>query len=448
MDRLRVPQVLREFSKPFAASGLQCYLVGGAVRDMALGKEPQDYDVATDARPEDVMRLFRSVIPTGIKHGTVTVRFMGYSIEVTTFRTEADYDDARHPTTVAYSAELSEDLKRRDFTINALALDCATGALRDEHGGREDLKAGLIRAIGDPTERFAEDGLRPLRAIRFGAQLGFRIDERTFEAIRGTHERTMMVSAERIRDELCKMLLSPRPMEAMRNLEASGLLALILPELAALRGLEQSPPHSFDALDHSFHACQGSPARLELRLAALLHDLGKLDARMEKPDGTIAFHGHERVSEEKARAIMLRLKFPNSTIDSVCLLVRHHMTRYEEGWTDASVRRFIARVGEERYPDLLYLLEADDYGLSGRPAGSDRMDLFRKRIDAVLEHDHALSLKDLSVKGRDLEAIGIKPGKTMGAILSQLLEAVLEDPELNNREKLLAIAAKLKESLG
>jgi tRNA nucleotidyltransferase (CCA-adding enzyme) len=379
MDRFSVPRILSEFSQAFTASGHKCFLVGGAVRDMALGKQPEDYDIASDALPAEVMSLFRSVIPTGIKHGTVTVRFKGHSIEVTTFRTEADYDDARHPSTVSYSKDLSEDLKRRDFTMNALALDCASGELRDEHGGRADLSSKLVRAIGDPVERFTEDGLRPLRAIRFSAQLDFDIEERTFAAISRCHARTRMVSPERVRDELCKMLLSPRPFKAMKLLEDSGLMSIILPELAALRGLEQSPPHSFDALDHSLHACQGSPSRLDQRLAALFHDLGKKDSRIVKADGGIGFHGHERISEAKSREIMLRLKFPNALIDSVCRLVRHHMTRYEEDWSDASVRRFIARVGEEYYPDLLDILEADHYGLEGRHSGSDGLRRFRDR---------------------------------------------------------------------
>lgn len=447
MDRLPVPPILSEFSRAFRAAGRKCFLVGGAVRDMVLGAEPQDFDVATDARPEETTRLFRSVIPTGIKHGTVTVRFKGHSIEVTTFRTEADYDDARHPRTVAFSDDISEDLRRRDFTMNALALDCVTGELVDQHDGRGDLERKLVRAIGDPRERFEEDGLRPLRAIRFSAQLGFRVEEATFAAISPAIPRTRMVSAERVRDELCKMLLSPRPLQAMLLLEASGLLAALIPELADLRRIRQSPPHRFDAFEHSLHACQAAPLRLVPRIAALFHDLGKADSLSERPDGTLHFIGHEKSSEAKARAILTRLKFPNAVIDSVSRLVLNHMTRYDQGWTDGAVRRFISRIGEEHYPDLLDLLEADEYGLEGKQPASDRMRLFRKRIDAVLAADHAFGLKDLAIGGRELAQLGIPRGKRMGIILNGLLEAVLDDPALNDRERLLVIAARMNEAL-
>jgi putative nucleotidyltransferase with HDIG domain len=415
---------------------------------MLLGKDAQDYDVATDARPEQVIKLFRQVIPTGIKHGTVTVRFKGHSIEVTTFRTEADYGDARRPDSVSFSADIREDLKRRDFTINALALDCRSGRLLDEHGGISDLEGRTIRAIGDPLERFAEDGLRPMRAIRFSSSLGFSIQRETFQAISKTLDRVARVSAERIRDEFMKMLISPRPLSGLRDMEESGLLALILPELARLRGLSQSPPHRFDALDHSFHACQGSAPAPELRLAALFHDIGKPDTRLVREDGTVAYHGHERISALKAERIMKGLKFPNALISSVSNLILNHMTRYDDSWTDAAVRRFVARVGQASVDGILDLLAADEYGLAGAPLPSSRLYLFRDRIESVLKADHALGLKDLAIGGEDLAKIGVRRGKGMGIILNELLDCVLDDPGLNDRERLMEIALKIKEKMG
>ncbi len=412
---------------------------------MVMGKMAQDYDIASEAKPEDVIRLFRSVIPTGIKHGTVTVRFKGQSIEVTTFRTDADYQDGRHPTSVSFSTDIRQDLMRRDFSMNALALNCSTGELLDLHGGQIDIQAKLIRAIGDPRERFSEDGLRPLRAIRFASVLGFSIEEKTFAAISECLDKVAKVSMERVRDEFSKILLGPQPGLGLSLLQASGILGLILPELSQLSAIEQSPPHHFNALEHSFHACAGSQPHLELRLAALFHDLGKKDCRLIREDGSVAFHGHEKRSAEVSGALLRRLKYPNAVIEKVCHLVLHHMTRYDDSWSDAAVRRFISRVGPQALADLLDLLEADEYGLEGRSLAGSGLWKFRERIAKLLATDSALSIKDLAINGDDLAAIGLARGRQMGLILKELLEAVLEDPTLNTKEKLAEIAVKLGE---
>jgi putative nucleotidyltransferase with HDIG domain len=444
----RVPALLKDFSSVLTEAGFQCWLVGGATRDMALGKEGGDFDVATDARPQDVMRIFRAVIPTGIEHGTVTVRFRGVSIETTTFRTEAGYSDGRHPDAVEFSTDIAADLSRRDFTMNALALDCRSGKLLDLHGGLADLKAKIVRAIGDPDERFGEDGLRPLRAIRFASVLGFSIEEKTLAAIPRAIGKTALVSTERIRDELSKILIGPDPMRGLRLLEDSGLLPTVLPELLPLRGLEQSSPHAFDGLDHSYRACAAIPARLELRLAGLFHDAGKPATKEASADGVIHFFGHEKVSADIAKKALIRLKYPSKIVESASHLIIHHMTRYDGSWTDAAVRRFISRVGPENVDDVLFLLESDERALNDAPYVGERMREFRDRIDAVLAQSRAFGVKDLALSGDDLRKAGISPGPAMGRVLKELLETVLDDPEMNTPELLTRIALSIKERDG
>ncbi|MDR1617948.1 MAG: polynucleotide adenylyltransferase, partial [Treponema sp.] len=259
MNKFAIHPLLKEVAALFTAEGRELYLVGGAVRDLLRGEKPADWDLATDALPEEVIALFRrrryTVIPTGIKHGTVTVRYRGHSLEITTFRTESEYRDGRRPEKVEFAPAIGEDLSRRDFTMNAAALKLPGGGLVDPFGGAGDIAGRLIRCVGNPAERFAEDGLRPLRALRFAAQLGFDIEEATLQAIPGALPVTAKVSAERVRDELDKILLSPRPSAALRPMETTGLLALLLPELADCRGVEQKGFHRFDVLDHSLLAC-------------------------------------------------------------------------------------------------------------------------------------------------------------------------------------------------
>jgi tRNA nucleotidyltransferase (CCA-adding enzyme) len=439
---------MREFAKVLAGAGKRCYLVGGAVRDYLIGREAGDFDVATDARPEEVARIYRRVIPTGVRHGTVTVLWKGRSIEVTTFRTEADYGDGRHPDSVSYAATIEEDLSRRDFTMNAIAFDLTGGALVDPFGGREDLAASLIRAVGDPLERFREDGLRPLRAIRFSAQLGFSIEALTLAAIRPSLDRLAMVSAERARDELQKILLSPEPSRALRLMESTGVLGLLLPELAACRGVEQKGMHVFDVLDHLYACVDAIRPDLVLRLAALLHDVGKPAAKAEVPGGEPTFHRHEAISADMAEAVLKRLRFPNAAVDGVVHLVRSHMFAYDESWSDAAVRRFIARVGVDSMDDLLDLRVADGTAIIGRPVDPRGLEPLRDRVRAALEAKEAFGLADLAVKGGDLASIGVPPGRAMGAMLKELLETVMDDPSLNDRERLLEIAGKLKGKYG
>jgi poly(A) polymerase/tRNA nucleotidyltransferase (CCA-adding enzyme) len=448
---LNIPGVLKRFSEPFLRQGFQCYLVGGAIRDMLLGRRLTDFDIATDALPAEVQGLFRRVIPTGIKHGTVTVLFQGTRFEVTTFRIEAEYLDGRRPDSVVFTPSIEEDLKRRDFTINAMAYDLARRRLLDPHGGRRDLRRGILRAIGQPLERFMEDGLRPVRACRFAAQFGFAIEPETFAAIPRSLDTVRKVSSERIREELVRLLAAPEPSIGFRLLHRSGLLALLLPELEAGSGVEQrgrqpgTPAlHCFDVLEHSLRSCDAAPPdNLVVRLAALLHDIGKPVTLERTESGDLKFHGHELASTELAEGLLRRLRFSNEIIRRTCHLVRHHMFNYTEQWSDAAVRRLAARVGEDNLPDLLALRRADQIGTCGDASPSPSLAAFEKRLEQVLAGSHALSLKDLAVDGEEImSALGLPPGPQIGVILSQLLESVLADPALNEREKLLEIARR------
>jgi tRNA nucleotidyltransferase (CCA-adding enzyme) len=437
---MNVPPPLRTIAHRFSEAGFSCFLVGGALRDMLQGKKPGDYDLATDAVPEQVMRLFRRVIPTGIKHGTVTILEKGRQFEVTTFRTELGYSDARHPDAVAFTPSIHEDLSRRDFTINSMALDLATGAFLDPYDGRRDLAAGIIRAIGNPVERFTEDALRPVRACRFAAQLEFRLEERTREGIRATLSGIRKVSAERIRDELLKMLDAARPSLGLECMRETGILSVVLPELEACVGVEQKGLHKFDVFTHSIVACDGAPRSApEIRLAALFHDIGKPATKAVNERGEPTFHRHEAVSDKMTGEIMRRLRFPVAVEKKVRHLIRHHMFNYEPGWSDSAVRRFIARVGEENIEALFALRIADHYGMEGIRAPLAALEEFRERIARVLEQDHAFSLSDLAVNGNDLAGAGIPPGRSMGLVLKFLLETVLDDPAMNTREQLLEV---------
>jgi tRNA nucleotidyltransferase/poly(A) polymerase len=459
MRKLFIHPILKEVAEVFVSRGKQVYLVGGAVRDLLLGKNPHDWDLASDARPEEVMAMFHRVIPTGIKHGTVTIRYGGRSIEATTFRTDSAYSDGRRPDSVSYAATIEEDLSRRDFTMNAAALRLPRGTMIDPFGGQKDIQNKLIRCVGRAEERFNEDGLRPLRALRFASQLDFVLEEATLAAIAPALPAAAQVSIERVREELDKMLVSALPSRGLRLMEQTGLLEMFLPELRRCRGVEQKGFHCFDVLDHSFLSCDFAAqdttlrdddknGRLVLCLAALLHDIGKPDVRALDSAGVYTFYRHEEQSAALALDILRRFKYSNEIIERTSHLIRQHMFFYEETWGGAALRRFIIRVGAENLPALYALRRADAYGTAGRIPPPDLLLPLTERVNSVLERKEALSLKDLAINGADLMELGVRPGRTMGRILNEVLEAVLADPGLNTREKLLEIAGKIAERDG
>lgn len=458
MNKIKIPDILKKMNEIFVQNGFEAYLVGGAVRDALLGKSCDDLDVTTNARPEQVMQIFKRVIPTGIDHGTVTVHFMQEEIEVTTFRTESDYSDGRHPDKVEYCGHIEEDLSRRDFTMNAIAASLTDGHIVDPYGGAADLKKGIIRTVGIPHERFMEDGLRPIRALRFASKLEFSIEKDTYSEIfeENIQKKIASISVERFRDELMKMLSSAKPSIGLKLMEETGVLKIFMTELTEGRNCIQKDDrgyHIFDVMDHNIYACDGAPKEKPLiRLAALLHDSGKPRAKVERiVDGHKInnFFNHEKYSSEIARTMMTRLKFSNAEIDYVSHLIENHMFHYESSWTDAAVRRFMVKVGAEYLDDLIDLRLSDMYGkynadvrLHDSAACALLVEL-TDRVKELKQSDCALSLKDLKVNGKDLIAIGIPAGKKLGQILNELFQTVLDDPQMNDREKLLTIARNL-----
>ncbi|MDR0663325.1 MAG: CCA tRNA nucleotidyltransferase [Spirochaetaceae bacterium] len=443
MNRIVVPPLLKEIASIFASHGRGAFLAGGAVRDMLRGARCADYDIASDAPPEEIMRMFPAVIPTGIKHGTVTIRYKKHSIEVTTFRHDGVYHDGRRPGSVSYAATIEEDLSRRDFTMNAIAAELPGGRIVDPFEGRADIVKKIIRCVGRAADRLNEDGLRSLRALRFASQLGFELDAELLRAIEENPAMILPVSVERVKMEFDKIIASAKPSTALLYMEKCRLLEMILPELSRCRGVEQKGYHRFDVLTHSLLACDYAAHRgygQNVRLAALFHDIGKPGTAKLDNTGIWTFHGHERLSAELTRALLSRLRYSNAEIASTVHLVREHMFHYTDSFGDSAVRRFVRRVGEENLRDLFDLRRADSFAMTGVEPPLELCLDFRDRIASVLEKSRAFSLKDLAVNGHDLIEAGIPAGKHLGIVLNSLLEAVIDDPELNNREKLLQIA--------
>lgn len=422
--------------------GYECYLIGGSVRDLILGLDVYDYDFATDAHPDAIMNLFRKSIPTGIKHGTVSIIIDQKQFEITTYRSDGKYIDGRHPDSVAFSKDLKTDVERRDFTINGLAYDPASGDIIDYVDGIRDIGDKIIRTIGDPVMRFTEDGLRPIRACRFAAKLNFKIEEATLRAIPETLEVVKKVSKERIRDEILKMLESDTPSVGIEYLRESGILAIILPELDECYGVSQNRYHIYDVYYHSVYSCDAAPKHNSMiRLAALLHDIGKIPTRQPGEGEDFTFYNHEVVGAKIVKRIMKRLKFSNEQVDIVNNLILNHMFHYTDEWTDGAVRRFIRKVGLENIGDLFTLRMADRKGNGARKGLPAPIERLKTRIDRVIEEENAFSVRDLDIDGNIImQEFGLTPGPIIGTILNELLEAVLDNPELNKRETLVAMA--------
>lgn len=441
--KIAMPVKVNQIIKSLMANGYEAYAVGGCVRDSILGREPDDWDITTSARPEQVKEIFSRTIDTGIQHGTVTVMLDHEGFEVTTYRIDGEYEDHRRPKGVEFTALLAEDLRRRDFTINAMAYNDEEGVV-DIFGGVEDLERKLIRCVGEPEERFMEDALRILRAVRFSAQLGFRIEERTKEVIRKLAPTLKDISAERIQVELVKTLVSGQP-ERMKEARELGITAVILPEYDALAGVVQNNPHhSHDVEEHTLKALENVEADKVLRLTMLLHDIGKPAMRTTDGKGIDHFKRHEALGEKMAHDILRRLKFDNDTIRKVTGLIRFH--DYRIAADSRSVRRAMNKIGEELFPLYEKVRRADtlaqsDYRREEKLKNLDEIEAVRKEIQ---EKKECYSLKDLAVTGRDLIAAGVPQGKEVGECLNRLLNIVLDSPEKNSKESLLEIIEKEK----
>lgn len=441
--RINIPEKAKYIVEVLAAAGFEAYVVGGCVRDSILGREPQDWDITTSARPEQVKTLFPRTIDTGLQHGTVTVMQGKEGFEVTTYRIDGKYEDGRHPKEVVFTPSLEEDLKRRDFTINAMAYNDEAG-LVDIFGGRKDILDGVIRCVGNPEERFGEDALRMLRAIRFSAQLGYELEAATRDAISRLAPSLEKISAERIQAELVKLLVSPHP-AYLREACKLGVTKVFLPEFDLMMKTEQKHPHHMYSVgEHTLHSMENIEPDRILRLTMLFHDMGKPAALTLDEAGLTHFHGHASISADLSKQIMRRLKFDNDAIYMVSKLVRYH--DYGNGFDPdlRTVRRALNRIGEDAFPALFRVKEADILAQSSfqRAEKLARLRSWRGLYDEVREKQQCVSLKMLAVTGSDLIAMGQRPGKRIGEILQRLLELVLEQPELNSREQLLAEAQK------
>jgi len=439
LDPARVPGPILDLLEKLQAAKHRAYLVGGCVRDLLRGEPTQDWDIATAAHPEAVLKLFPNAIPTGLKHGTVTVPTAAGPCEVTTFRIEHGYADARRPDQVEFVQDIDSDLARRDFTVNAMAWDPITMREVDPFGGRADLADKLLRAVGNPAERFQEDGLRPVRAARFAATLEFDIEPKTFAALGPARDKVARVASERVRDELTKMLQASQPSRGFEVLRKSGLLETVLPELHACVAVAQNKYHAHDVYFHTLYTVDAAPRDKPIvRLAALFHDIGKPQTRAERAGGEATFYNHQFEGEKIATEAMTRLRFSRDLTDQVAHLVKYHMFDYRQEWTDAAVRRFLQKVGPDNVADLFDLRIADNIGNGTKTGFPHYLEEFRERIDGVLAERHALTIRDLKVDGQDvMRELGLRPGPRIGEILGQLLEEVLENPSLNERGYLL-----------
>ena len=437
----RIPAAVQAILGILERDGRAAWVVGGSLRDILLGRTPHDWDLATDARPEQVQALFAGAIYENA-FGTVAVQRDGVAYEITTFRRDHDYADFRRPHRVEFGSTIEEDLARRDFTVNALAWGAVPGAspsLVDPFGGRTDLERRRLVAVGVPAERFGEDALRMIRAVRLAAQLEFTIAPATLSAITRQVELVRHLSGERVAAELEKLLSTARPSIGLRLMEATGLLRQVSVELADQRGLVQAKISGDDLWDHTLRTVDAVPLDLPVvRLAALVHDIGK---PATAADGH--FIGHDSVGAELADALLSRLHFPRLVVERVSLLVRNHMFNYEPSWSDTAVRRLIGKLGPTVLTELLALRQADNLG-SGLPADAGELDELRARIAEQLEARAVLDRSGLAIDGDDLiRELGLTQGPALGAILDRLVEVVINDPAQNDGPTLLLRAQAL-----
>ena len=451
--KIIIPNDVSEILTKLHKEGFEAYAVGGCVRDSILGRVPNDWDITTSALPGEVKNIFRRTVDTGLQHGTVTVLLGNNGYEVTTYRVDGEYTDHRRPDNVTFTSNLEEDLLRRDFTINAMAYNDEEG-LVDVFGGMEDIRRKCIRAVGDPDARFDEDALRIMRAVRFSAQLGLEIEEATKEAITRHVDSLKMVSAERIETEFTKLITSPHP-EKIEELYNLGITSIFLPEFDRIMETEQRTPyHMYDVGHHTIEVMKAVSPKKYMRYAALLHDIGKPDSKTvetvdREVDGKFFheidhFKGHNKVGADMVPGILRRLRMDNDTIHMVKKMVYFHDIGIN-GISKKGLRRTLSKMGAENYSDLMELKRADtkaqsDYRLDFKESVLEDFDRFHAEI---IKEGDALNIKDLAIGGKELIDLGVPRGPKMGEILGRLLDKVLEEPSLNDRDKLLQLAGKM-----
>ena len=434
--KIVIPEQVNSILESLQKSGYEAYVVGGCVRDALLGREPNDWDITTSALPMEVKSVFPRTVDTGLQHGTVTVLCGGTGYEVTTFRVDGVYEDGRHPKEVTFTPSLREDLKRRDFTINAMAYNNESG-LVDLFGGQKDLENGIVRAVGDPVQRFTEDALRIMRAIRFSAQLGYEIEPGTLKAAEILAPNLQKISSERIREELEKTLVSDRP-ELLRTAWAAGITKEFIPEFDRCMETDQiNPHHCYTVGEHILKGVSLVRKDRILRITMFLHDIAKPICHTVDEEGIDHFRGHAEVGCNLAKTILQRLKYDNATIRKVTTLVKYHDTQIR--LTEPSVRKAVVMTGADLFPLLLEVKQADFLAQSTfqREEKQEKFDTLRAIYERVLERGDCLSLRELAVNGSDLIETGVKPGREVGNILARMFEEVLNVPEHNNKEYLL-----------
>ena len=434
--RITIPENAKLILDTMHQAGFEAYIVGGCVRDALLGRVPEDWDITTNALPQDTKKLFKRTIDTGIEHGTVTVMMGKEGYEVTTYRIDGVYEDSRHPKEVTFTRDLFEDMKRRDFTINAMAYNEEEGLI-DKFDGKKDLENRIIRCVGNARERFSEDALRIMRAVRFAAQLDYEIEEETREAIKELAPTLSKISAERVQTELVKLLLSPHP-EKIKMAYELGITAVILPEFdRCMETPQENIHHMYNVGDHTVEALKNVRSDRVLRLTMLMHDMGKPDTMEIDDEGITHFYDHDLVSAEIAKNIFRRLKFDRDTMDRVCNMVTYHDYRFPP--KASSVRRAMARIGEEDFPLIFEIRYADTMAQSEyqREDKLQTIEDCKAVYQEILDNRDCVNLKDLAVKGKDLIEAGITPGKMLGNILNAMLMDVIEHPEHNTKEYLL-----------
>lgn len=445
--KIKMPGKVNKIIGVLQEAGFEAYAVGGCIRDSLLGRTPNDWDITTSAKPMEVKALFSHTIDTGIQHGTVTILLDREGFEVTTYRIDGEYEDGRHPKEVSFTGSLEEDLKRRDFTINALAYNEAAGLI-DIFEGQKDLKDGIIRCVGNAEERFTEDALRMLRAIRFSAQLGYRIEENTLAAIHKLAGNLEKISAERIQTELLKLMVSPHP-DYLRTAYECGVTKVFFPEFdLAMETPQNHPHHCYNVGEHILHSLLEVPADKVLRLTMLLHDIAKPQCLTVDEKGITHFHGHEEMGAEMSRVILRRLRMDNDTTDKVCRLVRFHDYGNGVAPDRRIVRRAVNKIGEDLFDDFILVKKADLLAQSMylREEKLSNLAAWDACYREIREAEECVSLRTLAVNGRDLIAAGLQPGRELGDILKQLLDEVLETPEKNEKDYLVSRAKELRHS--